>query len=89
MIMVGLSRRIVLCGLIVVSVVFGIVSSAFAASPWWHLTSGARPTTIQPGKAVDEVQEITVSATGGELFLVEPVAFEKEELIDKKVNASS
>ena len=24
-------------------------ASAFAASPWWHLTSGSRPTEVQPG----------------------------------------
>jgi hypothetical protein len=24
-------------------------SSAFAVSPWWHLTSGSRPAFLQPG----------------------------------------
>jgi hypothetical protein len=45
---------------VVVTVLVGS-SSAFAASPWWHLTSGSRPTTIQPGSAKAEVQEITAA----------------------------
>ena len=48
------------------------VSSALALSPWWHLTSGSRPTHIQSGIARDEVQEISVGATGGEAFLIGP-----------------
>jgi len=24
-------------------------SAAFAASPWWHVTSGSRPAFLQPG----------------------------------------
>jgi hypothetical protein len=47
-------------------------SSAMALSPWWHLTSGERPTPIQPGLAQDEVQEVTVSATGGLVILFGP-----------------
>jgi hypothetical protein len=50
----------------------GGVSSASALSPWWHLTSGARPTNIQPGVAEDEAQEVTVSANEGEFVLVGP-----------------
>src|SRR6202035_2310487 len=45
-------------------------SSALALSPWWHLTSGARPTNIQSGRARDEVQEMAVSATEGEVLLI-------------------
>jgi hypothetical protein len=48
------------------------VSSAVALSPWWHMTSGERPTRIQPGLAQDEVQEVTVSATGGQVILFGP-----------------
>ena len=50
---------------------------AYADSPWWHLTSGARPTDLQPGKAKSEVQEIKVSATGGDVFVPEPVSLEE------------
>ena len=53
-------------------VLFCGASSALALSPWWHLTSGERPTRIQPGLAQDEVQEVTVSATGGIFVLLGP-----------------
>jgi len=82
---VRLINRSILCGLfVVVLVVLGNASSAFALSPWWHVTSGARPASIQPGSGKNEVQEIAVSATGGEMFLAEPVAFKKEELVNAK-----
>jgi hypothetical protein len=40
---------------------------AFAISPWWHLTSGARPAYLNPlaSGPQDEVQKLTVSATSG------------------------
>jgi hypothetical protein len=41
-----------------------------ACSPWWGLTSGARPTDLRSGVAVDEVQKITVDASEGEFFLL-------------------
>jgi hypothetical protein len=45
-----------------------VPSSAFAGEPWWHVTSGARPAYLQPGGVgTDEVQEMTVRATGGDL----------------------
>jgi hypothetical protein len=47
-------------------------ADAESLSPWWGLTSGARPTSIQPGLAKDEVQEIVVSATAGSFALLEP-----------------
>ncbi|HEY4452290.1 MAG TPA: hypothetical protein VGN13_11940 [Solirubrobacteraceae bacterium] len=50
---------------------------AAAESPWWHLYSGARPTTLAAGVATDEVQEMTVSATSGSVFLAEPKALEE------------
>jgi hypothetical protein len=63
--------RLVKQGIPAVLMVVGLtmvsgVSSASALSPWWHLTSGARPTSIQPGRAQDEVQEVTVSANEGD-----------------------
>ena len=54
-------------------------SSAPAASPWWHLSSGARPTVLRAGTAKDEVQELTVSATKGDIVLVDPVAVKEVE----------
>jgi hypothetical protein len=47
-------------------------SSASALEPWWHLTSGARPTTIQPGVAQNEAQEVAVSGNEGRFLLVGP-----------------
>jgi hypothetical protein len=35
-------------------------SAALAASPWWGVTSGSRPTYFAPGgEGTDEVQEIS------------------------------
>jgi hypothetical protein len=57
----------------------GLVSAppVFAATPWWHLTSIARPTNLNPGLARDEIQQIAVSATGGEVRVIEPVSLEE------------
>jgi hypothetical protein len=44
------------------------------------LTSGSQPTHLQPGVAKNEVQELTVTATGGDVLWVEPEAFEKGEI---------
>ena len=63
---------------------FGILAfsaaPAFAAeaecegcAPWWHLTSESRPAVIQPGSAKDEVQEVTISGTAGESFVLSAV----------------
>jgi hypothetical protein len=46
-----------------------VPSNAFANSAWWHLTAQSRPSVIQPGSARDEVQELKVNATGGEIEL--------------------
>jgi hypothetical protein len=52
-----------------------LASPASAQSPWWHLTSGSRPTNLQPGLAKNEVQQVAVSATGGEFVLIENKEF--------------
>jgi hypothetical protein len=47
-----------------------LATLAFAAAsagaetlqPWWHLRSSTRPSSIQPGTATDEVQQLTVDA---------------------------
>ncbi|HTA14569.1 MAG TPA: hypothetical protein VK781_06895 [Solirubrobacteraceae bacterium] len=83
MIVVRLLKRSIQFGLAVALVsMFASVPAAFALSPWWHLTSGSRPTNLHAGLARSEVQEVTVSATGGEFILVEPVAYEKGELVN-------
>jgi hypothetical protein len=46
---------------LVLSIFACSASSALAASPWWHLSSGTTPAAVQPGAARDEVQEITAA----------------------------
>jgi hypothetical protein len=42
---------------------------ALGLSPWWHLNSGSRPADLQTGTAHNETQQLTVSATGGQVAL--------------------
>ncbi len=44
--------------------------SALAASPWWHVDVGSRPTNLAPGQARDEVQRLVVSPTLSESYLL-------------------
>jgi hypothetical protein len=68
---VGSVKKIILCvSVVTLLMVLGSASTALALSPWWHLTSGSRPTNLQPGLAEDEVQEIAVSATEGRFLLL-------------------
>ena len=65
----ALLRSLTLTPLLILVVVALSATSASAApacegcTPWWHLTSGSRPSVIQPGSAKDEVQELKVNAT--------------------------
>jgi hypothetical protein len=71
----------------VLLVVLGLCAAAtpaFGSEAWWHLTSGAAPTILRAGQAKDEVQEVTVSATEGEVFLWDSVAAKKRELFNAK-----
>jgi hypothetical protein len=64
--------------LIALLVVFAFsASSALAASPWWHLSSTARPSYLKAGVGANEVQEIKVGATGGNVFVVEPISLQE------------
>jgi hypothetical protein len=65
--------------------VLGTATPAHALSPWWHLSSGSRPSTLQQGLAADEVQEVKVKATAGEFILSEPSATGQGEFF-KTVN---
>jgi hypothetical protein len=40
---------------------------ARAESSWWHLASGTRPTYLHAGAGRDEVQELKVNASGGDV----------------------
>jgi hypothetical protein len=39
-------------------------------APWWHVTSGSRPTNMRPGAATNGVQEVTVTGNPGETFVL-------------------
>ena len=75
MIVVRMIKRGFLCGAATVLSVVCSAGSAFALSPWWHLTSHVKPTILQPGQAKDDVQQLTVSATEGSFFLIEQAKF--------------
>ncbi|MGH2880204.1 MAG: hypothetical protein ACRDK4_11440 [Solirubrobacteraceae bacterium] len=79
------SLGVVLAGLFAIGVGAGAAPSrAESLSPWWGVTIGARPSNLQPEKAKDEVQEVTVNATGGEFILSEPIATERGEFENAK-----
>jgi hypothetical protein len=50
------------------------VASAETLSPWWHVVSVSQPTNLPAGLAAEEIQEIKVTATGGEVTVSEPVS---------------
>jgi hypothetical protein len=55
-------------------------SAAFADSPWWHVTSGSRPTYLPTGLARNEVQSLKVAGSSGTYFLEEPVRIGRGEV---------
>jgi hypothetical protein len=63
-----------------------IVPTALAQSPWWHLTSGSRPSYLRGGLAKNEIQKLTVKASEGEFKLREPVRL--HEALEGKRNSS-
>jgi hypothetical protein len=61
---------------------FLLASSASAESPWWHLTSGSRPAYLHAGAGkagANEVQRVTVKATGGTFVLANLTSEEAKE----------
>ncbi len=63
-------RRLIITMTVVSSLLLLSVgaASASASEGWWHLGSGARPTYLHPDLARDEVQELKVDATGGDVL---------------------
>jgi hypothetical protein len=49
----------------------GASAWALSPSPWWHATSWAVPSVMNPATARDEVQELQVNATGGDVLWLE------------------
>ncbi len=72
----------VLCVCVAVLVFAPAAFAGPSGMPWWGLTSGARPTDLHSGLAVNEVRTLTVSATKGEYFVAEPGARFQEELLE-------
>ena len=80
----------------VVAVLVGallVAPVASALSPWWHVTSGSRPSQLQTdvhsGLARDEVQKITVSATAGTVTVLEPASVAEVEEGEGKLKEAS
>jgi hypothetical protein len=75
---VGQVKRLVLLATVTVVLLASAgASSAFAAQPWWHMSISSRPVDLKAGMARDEVQEIKVAATEGEVTVIEPVSYEE------------
>jgi hypothetical protein len=65
-----ISQKLSLIAIVVAVVGIGAsAASAETPSPWWGITTGSRPTNLRPGVAQDEVQKLTISATGGHFVL--------------------
>jgi len=83
---VRLMKRSVLGGSVVVLLALAVSPVASAAAPWWHVTSGSYPSTLNAGLARDAVLEMTVSATSGDFFVGPETlneAIEHHDLIEK------
>jgi hypothetical protein len=48
------------------------LASAAPELPWWGLSTGARPTDLRSGDGQNNVQHLTISATKGDVAIVEP-----------------
>jgi hypothetical protein len=56
------------CALFAFSVFAASAGAAEAGSPWWHLTAYPVSTDLNTSGARDEVRELTVNATGGDVL---------------------
>src|SRR5580704_13356206 len=74
-------------GLVLFFALAGAAASAETLSPWFHLSSISRPGNLQPGGGVNEVQELTVTATKGYVLLADPSAV-TERFVVVKYDAS-
>jgi hypothetical protein len=66
------STRVVLLALSTTILLLCVAIPAYAASPWWGLTSSVVPTNLNGDLGKDEVQRLTVSATKGDYLFIEP-----------------
>src|SRR6185312_13857146 len=70
----GTMRKGIICfaAACLLSAIASQVAPAASETPWWGLSTGTRPTDLQSGIARDEVQRLTISATKGDVALLEP-----------------
>lgn len=66
------SKRVFLLALSTATLLLVVTIPAYAASPWWGLTSSVNPTNLHGHSGKDEVQRLTISATKGDYVLAEP-----------------
>jgi hypothetical protein len=72
-IVMSLFKKSILCVMVVtvsLTVLAAVGSAAFAATPWWHVSSGSLPENLHAGLARSEVEELTISATGGHYIIL-------------------
>jgi hypothetical protein len=67
--MLGVSAVLLLAALAAATPAFAVVKCE-VCKPWWRVSVDTAPAILQPGQATDEVQEVTVSATGGTFELI-------------------
>jgi hypothetical protein len=61
-------KRSVPALLVLLGVLAFSASPASANEPWWHLTAQTRPSVIRPRADREEVQELKLNASGGEVL---------------------
>jgi len=66
------------------------VASAETLAPWWSVASGARPTNLSGSLGKDEVQQLTVRATKGDVLLAANAEtfFEKHAIVPFNASAA-
>ncbi len=78
----AMTTTVAFIGVMLLTVLAGVTPThAEGLSPWFHLASVSRPGNLQPEVAKNEVQQLTVSATKGDVFLANSERLEKGELL--------
>jgi hypothetical protein len=64
-----MARRFLVVAIALMALLAVVTSVAAAEAPRWEITSVSSPTNLEPNSPRDEVQDLTVSATGGTFTL--------------------
>jgi hypothetical protein len=68
----SVSSAIVACFVsLIATLAFSASPASAAEAPWWHVTAEPVPTYLHAGVAKDEVQELKVNASGGDVLWLE------------------